>query len=142
MTWLKTIFEPIASIIKEPIVEWQKRKTLLVLNEEKVAERDHEIRVKKADAVLELSKLGITTEADWDREAQQQMKTSWKDEYLLILFSIPLIGAFMPWMQPYILEGFRTLAQMPDWYMWLIVGMVCATFGLRWMFRKINFGGK
>jgi hypothetical protein len=141
MSWL-SFLEPIFGIIKEPVVEWQKRKTLVVENNEKVAERDHEIRVKKVDVALELAKQGKSVEAEWDKEAQQQMKTSWKDEWFVILFSIPLVSAFIPELQPYILKGFETLEKTPDWYMWLVVGIVSATFGLRWMFGKINLRGK
>ena len=39
MSWFSTILEPIVNLVKEPIVEWQKRKTIEVENENK--ERDY-----------------------------------------------------------------------------------------------------
>lgn len=129
----------IADIVKEPINEWQKRKTLVVENEAKELEREHEVRLKKIDVAQELAKQGQKIEADWDTSAQNNMKHSWKDEWFTLLFSIPLVAAFIPILQPYILKGFETLEQTPRWYMWLVVGIVTATFGLRWMFGRINF---
>ena len=139
MNWLASIFEPIINIVKEPINEWQKRKTLEVEIKDKDKERQHELNIKKIDVANELAKQGIQIEADWDTNAQQDMKTSWKDEYLTILFSVPLILAFIPATQEAILKGFETLNKTPDWYMMLVMGIVAAVFGLRWLIsRKIK----
>lgn len=139
MNWFASIFEPIINIVKEPINEWQKRKTLEVEIKDKDKERQHELNIKKIDVANELAKQGIQIEADWDTNAQQDMKTSWKDEYLTILFSVPLILAFIPATQESILKGFETLNKTPDWYMMLVMGIVAAVFGLRWLIsRKIK----
>ena len=139
MNWLASIFEPIINIVKEPINEWQKRKTLEVEIKDKDKERQHELNIKKIDVANELAKQGIQIEADWDTNAQQDMKTSWKDEYLTILFSVPLILSFIPSTQEAILNGFETLNKTPDWYMMLVMGIVAAVFGLRWLIsRKIK----
>lgn len=139
-TWIEKLnpLKWIADVIKEPINEWQKRKTLKVEEESKQLQRDHEVTLKKIDISYELAKQGIQIEADWDRAAQENQKYSWKDEWFVFLFSIPLIAAFIPEYQSYILQGFEVLEKTPDWYMWLVVGIVTATFGLRWMFSKIR----
>jgi hypothetical protein len=54
-----------------------------------------------------------------------------KDEYLLLLFSIPLILCFIPVSVPWVTAGFAVLHTLPLWYQWAITGMVAATFGLR-----------
>lgn len=139
MNWFASIFEPIINIVKEPLNELQKRKTLEVEIKDKDKERQHELNIKKIDVANELAKQGIQIEADWDTNAQQDMKTSWKDEYLTILFSVPLILAFIPATQESILKGFETLNKTPDWYMMLVMGIVAAVFGLRWLVsRKIK----
>ena len=136
MSWLTNILEPIANIVKEPIVEWQKRKTLEVAQVDKAREREHELNLKKIDVATELAKQGQKIEADWDTNAQQDMKTSWKDEYLTILFSVPLVLAFIPQTQEAVLKGFETLGKTPDWYMMLLTGIVAGVFGLRWLVNK------
>ena len=142
MSWWNMLIEPITNIVKEPLVEWQKRKTLEVQQVDKALDREHELNLKKVDVNMELAKQGMKIEADWDTNAQKQMEHSWKDEYLMLLFSIPLILAFIPEYQIYVVNGFKTLEKTPDWYMWLVVGIVSATFGLRWMFGKIQLRGK
>lgn len=136
MSWFSTILEPIVSVVKEPIVEWQKRKTIEVENESKERDRQHELNLKKIDIAFELAKQGQQIEADWDTNAQQDMKTSWKDEFYVILFSIPLIMAFIPDMQDIVLKGFETLNKTPDWYMLLVTGIVASVFGLRWLISR------
>lgn len=56
---------------------------------------------------------------------------SWKDEWLTILFSIPLILAFIPDMVPYVMQGFEALEQMPAWYQYTLSIIVGASFGVR-----------
>ena len=136
MSWFSTILEPIVNLVKEPIMEWQKRKTIEVENESKERDRQHELNLKKVDIAFELAKQGQQIEADWDTNAQQDMKTSWKDEFYVILFSIPLIMAFIPDMQDIVLKGFETLNKTPDWYMLLITGIVASVFGLRWLISR------
>jgi hypothetical protein len=60
-----------------------------------------------------------------------QMQHTWKDEYLLILISIPVILAFIPYMVPYVTAGFAVLTGLPMWYQWSFTGIIAATFGLR-----------
>lgn len=136
MGWFTTLLEPLVGLIKEPIVEWQKRATLEVELEAKILDRQHELNIKKMDIAAELAKQGIQIEADWDARAQADMTTSWKDEYLLILFSVPLILAFFPYTQQGVLEGFKILDSTPEWYMFMVSGIVSAVFGLRWLLSR------
>ena len=136
MSWFSAILEPIVNLVKEPIVEWQKRKTIEVENESKERDRQHELNLKKVDIAFELAKQGQQIEADWDTNAQQDMKTSWKDEFYVVLFSIPLVMAFIPDMQDIVLKGFETLNKTPDWYMLLVTGIVASVFGLRWLISR------
>jgi hypothetical protein len=136
MSWISGIAEGVLGVIKEPVIEWQKRKTLEVKQRDRELDRDHEARMKKIDVATELAKQGIQVEADWDARAQEGMKHSWKDEWFTILFSLPLVGAFVPSWQSIILDGFNTLQQTPEWYIMLVTGIVAATFGLRWLISR------
>jgi len=136
MGWFESIFGVIVNPITEVVKGYQQRKTIEIELEGKILDRQHELNLKKMDIASELAKQGIQTEADWDSRAQIAMSTSWKDEYLLVLFSIPLILAFFPKTQETVLQGFAVLQQTPDWYMLMISGIVAATFGLRWLLSK------
>jgi hypothetical protein len=71
----------------------------------------------------------ITADAAW--ESQSIANSGWKDEYVLVLLSIPLILVFIPWTAQYVLQGFQILAQTPDWYRWLVVMIFAAVYGIR-----------
>jgi hypothetical protein len=97
-----------------------------------------ENRKVKAEGKIAISKAKIDfkvsqfeARAAMDVAAMTGMQFSWKDEYLLVLFSVPLILSFIPGMVNYVKDGFAVLATLPEWYQWSITGMVAATFGLR-----------
>jgi hypothetical protein len=75
----------------------------------------------------------IKGEINWDEQAMLNAQSSWKDEYLLVIFSIPLVGAFIPDLVPHMMAGFEALDKMPEWYQYAISGMVAASFGIRGM---------
>ena len=69
--------------------------------------------------------------ADWETAMARASNTSWKDEWITILFSIPLVLAFVPSAVPYVREGFAVLATMPEWYQYGLSGISAASFGER-----------
>lgn len=142
MNWILQALGALVQPVTEVVKGYQDRKTLEVANNDKQADRDHAIRVKKSDIAFELAKQGQQVEADWDTNAQNQMATSWKDEFILMMFSMPLVMAFVPGTAGYVAQGFAVLATTPDWYMWLVIGIVSSVYGLRWMFSKISLGKK
>jgi hypothetical protein len=78
---------------------------------------------------LELLSQGLVADATW--EIEQIKNSGWKDEWVLILLSIPLIGVFIPPLSPYMLKGFQVLEETPDWYRWLILLIFTAIYGIR-----------
>ena len=69
--------------------------------------------------------------ADWETAMARASNTSWKDEWITILFSIPLVLAFVPSAVPYVREGFAVLATMPEWYQYGLSVIIAASFGVR-----------
>ena len=91
---------------------------------------DGKTAVKKAEAQ---TKMKIATgELDWDLEAMKATQNSWKDEWITLLFSIPLILAFCgDWGNAIVQRGFVALETMPQWYQYSLGGIVSASIGLR-----------
>lgn len=117
---LNLLVGPVTSLVGtwlEGRVEKQKAKT-----QAEVAKKLAEAKVyeKKAEADI-----------NWDIETAKGMQGSWKDEWLTILFSIPLILAFIPGMEGIVERGFNQLNQMPEWYMYSVGTIVAASFGMR-----------
>jgi len=57
--------------------------------------------------------------------------SSWKDEWFVVILSIPMIGAFIPDLVPYIQRGFEVLETMPDYYKGFLGAAIAASFGIK-----------
>lgn len=86
----------------------------------------------KAEAEAKVMVSAATSTADWEKLMAKGSQSSWKDEWLTILFSIPLILAFAgEWGRTIVAEGFAALEVMPDWYQYTLGVIVAASFGIR-----------
>lgn len=72
-----------------------------------------------------------TGDIDWDIEQVKNSAHSLKDEWLCILFSIPLILAFIPGCEEIVRNGFEQLELMPDYYRYSLGVIVASSFGVR-----------
>ena len=91
-----------------------------------------EQKVTEIKAKTELMQQQIKGEADWDLEAIKNTQGSWKDEWLVLLFSIPLILSFCgEWGRDIVFNGFQALSQTPDWYKYTLGVIVSASFGIK-----------
>ena len=94
------------------------------------AETGAKVAKAKAEAVIMEKK--ATGEIDWDLAMAEGSKSSWKDEWITILFSVPLILAFCgDWGRGVVQEGFTALQAMPEWYQYSLGLIVAASLGMR-----------
>jgi len=73
---------------------------------------------------------------DLDRIAMQNMESSYKDEFILAVFMVPMILAFIPGLSNYALQGFEVIQKMPTWYQYTLIGMVVVIYGMRGLLEK------
>jgi hypothetical protein len=88
-------------------------------------------KVARAKAEATIMEKKATGELEWDLEMARGSQSSWKDEWLVILFSVPLILAFIPGMEGVVANGFTQLEAMPQWYQYSLGIIVAASFGVR-----------
>jgi len=76
-------------------------------------------------------------ELEYAIQAQKSMGDSWRDEWFTVILSIPLLIVFAAiffgkpeWIQK-LKEGFDTLNQLPDWYIWALMAAIASSFGLK-----------
>ena len=94
------------------------------------AESATKVAKAKAEAVIMEKK--ATGEIDWDLEMAKGSQNSWKDEWLTILFSVPLVLAFCgDWGRQIVTDGFTALNAMPEYYRYTLGIIVSASFGPR-----------
>jgi hypothetical protein len=89
-------------------------------------------KVAKAKAEATIMEKKATGEIDWDLEIAKGKANSWADEWLVLLYSIPMVLAFTgDWGRTIVAEGFAALEVMPDWYQYTLGVIVAASFGVR-----------
>lgn len=86
--------------------------------------------IQKANAQIKMKE--ATGEIDWDLAAMRASQSSLKDEWLTVLFSIPLILAFCgEWGRDIVTSGFQALETMPTYYQVSLGAIVSASFATR-----------
>jgi len=88
-------------------------------------------KVAKAKAEATIMEKKATGEIDWDLKMADASASSWKDEWLTILFSVPLVLAFCGEWGREIVSGFTALDTMPEYYRYTLGIIVSASFGTR-----------
>ena len=89
-------------------------------------------KIAKAEAEAEIMKVAATSEASWEKVMAKGSVNSWKDEWLTVLFSIPLILAFCgDWGREIVANGFAALEAMPEHYQYTLGVIVSASFAVR-----------
>ena len=91
-------------------------------------------KIKREEAAANRKVQELESDTAW--ELKQLEKQGWKDDWVLILISIPLVLVFIPSLAPYIYQGFGILATTPEWYRWLIMLIFTAIYGIRIWRRK------
>ena len=116
------------SMLLGPIVDLVKTVAGGFLDSAK-AKRELKAAVQQTKLKIEYAK--ATADIDWDAQAMLNSQNSWKDEWFVILLSVPAVMAFVPGLAPFVALGFTALAQSPDWYLGAFGIAVAASFGVR-----------
>ena len=91
------------------------------------------IEYARTEAQIAQIQKSAETEANYDLEAMRQTQYSLKDEFALLIVTFPFIGAFLPWTQPYVEQGWTFLSEKtPPEYWFLFSGAIAASLGIRW----------
>jgi hypothetical protein len=125
------IWQSIIKGVTGPVADYFKQKTKLKYDL-KLKVLESKIRIEDAKATRAIKEL----DSDTAWELKQLEKQGWKDDWVLILISIPLVLVFIPSMAPHIFQGFLVLGQTPEWYRWLIMLIFTAIYGIRIWRRK------
>jgi hypothetical protein len=72
-----------------------------------------------------------TGKIKWEQSAVEQMKGSWKDEFVLLALMIPAICVFIGPLRPHIREGFEVLETLPKYYTHLLYLACSVSLGVR-----------
>ena len=107
----------------------------------KKAEAVTRMKVAKAEAEANIMEKKAAGEIDWDLTQAQASADSWKDEWLTIIFTLPLVLLLFG-EEERVANFFSALAECPDWYQYLLFMAVSASFGIRGADKLLALKGK
>ena len=90
-----------------------------------------ELKVTEIKAATKLKQDAIAGKVKWEMAAVDQMKGSWKDEFVLLALKLPAIAVFIPGWTPHIKAGFEALHELPDYYKHLLYLACSVSLGVR-----------
>ena len=90
-----------------------------------------ELKLTEAKAKAQILLSEKTSVADWERIMAEGSKSSWKDEWFVIVLSIPLVLCWIPGAEGWVDRGFEQLNKAPDWYFYSLGLAISASFGVR-----------
>jgi hypothetical protein len=89
------------------------------------------LKLTEAEAKAKIMLSEHTSVADWERIMAEGAKSSWKDEWFVVILSIPLILCWIPGAEGWVDRGFAQLSKAPDWYFYSLGIAISASFGVR-----------
>ena len=90
----------------------------------------------------------IKNDASWENKMADATQNSYKDEFWTVILALPLMSISYGVMtdNPEVIErvrhGFRVLAELDDWYTYLLFLVISASFGLRSADKLMNLKKK
>jgi hypothetical protein len=132
------------SAISQPVATWLKGRAA-----RQVIKERGKIEIAKAriEGQVLAAKAEAQSEADWDMAVLRQQQYTWRDEWMTILLSYPFVVSFSaPFVDLFVPDQYRisaaidqawaSVGKAPIWYQVCLIGVVAATFGLRWYITK------
>ena len=113
------IFSGIISAVGGVATAWMNNKV-----EETKAKGELKVAVEKRKTKM------ATGEIDWDQTMAEASKDSWKDEWLTVVFTLPLILLLFG-QEERVNNFFIALSNCPEWYQYMLGTIVAASFGFR-----------
>jgi hypothetical protein len=83
---------------------------------------------------------GALHEIRWEQHAASGMAASWKDEFFVVVLSLPLVSAMFGY-DGAAERAFAAFAAAPEWYQLSFLVAVGASFGVR-IWEKLGIGNK
>ena len=91
----------------------------------------NELKLTEIKAQSKRKQDQIDGKIQWEQSAVDQMKGSWKDEFVLLALMLPAIAVFIPGMTEHIEKGFLALNSLPEYYRNLLYLSCSVSMGVR-----------
>jgi hypothetical protein len=98
-------------------------------------QQKHDLKAAVHKGAIERATQGNLSAAELDKISLSDR--GWKDEYLLIITTLPVILSFFPSAVGHVQAGFAALEGMPEYYWYALAMIYIDTLGFRRMLRTV-----
>ena len=119
---LQTLIGPIAELAGG----WLNAKT-------QAQQANAKLKLTEAEARAKILVSKETSIQDWERIMAQGSQSSWKDEWLVVFFTILMACHFIPYTQDAMERGWQILEYADPMFWYIILTIVGASFGVTTM---------
>jgi hypothetical protein len=102
-----------------------------------IFQKRQETKMLMADAQMRHAEKMANGEAEYQGQLLEARQSDWKDEFILILLSVPIVMlGFAVWSDnPAHMEKmqlfFKYFSDLPFWYQTIFVGVIASVYGLK-----------
>jgi len=128
---LLSFLGPIVNLVSAPVKSYMEERTTKIKSKAKIAEAKVDAEIKRIEKTAD-------SEINYDVEALKQHQYSYKDEFALLVITMPFIGSFLPWTQEYVMLGWDYVSRAPEWYSYTFIGAISASLGIRWATKMLG----
>ena len=93
------MFEKIINMFKEMYIAKQQKKSLEIQRKVEIENKQHELKLKRAELEAEYASKGKPLPDNLDRLSMEQMEGSYKDEIIMTIVFTPIVMVFIPFLQ-------------------------------------------
>lgn len=65
-----------------------------------------------------------------DKARAESLQGSWKDEFITLVVTIPIVMCFVPGWNGYVTDGFNALNSTPQWFQYLTISIYSVGAGV------------
>jgi|TARA_R110000787_G_scaffold217060_1_gene325968 hypothetical protein len=126
----------VAGLFKNPIISAVADATIGAVKHN--LEKKKIIRAAEIEAAKTVDVAKIQASMQVQTAQVNASSSSWKDEWLTLVFSGIMVAHFIPQSQPYMQKGWEMLSIAPDMFWYIVLAIVSGSFGINAMtkFKK------
>ena len=99
-------------------------------------EAETEVIVAKAKSKVTIAEKDAEAANDIDLITVKNKNETYMDNFVILTFLGTYIAMFIPPLQPYVAQGFENFKDAPEWFQYIMYGIVISELGLRRMFMR------
>ena len=137
MNWLKSLFGFLSNPIADLTGSYRERKRISAEMAADVATAENNLKIARFNAKAKRLENQDLHDVDYDTQVLRNRAESIMDNIVIVVFLGLMIAHFIPYTQPFMLSGWKSMGYSgaPWYFEFVIIGIAVSTLGLMRLFR-------